>query len=132
APAVPAGPAGGVGAPAPGGSIQTLAPSPVAAGVMWAGTSTGLIHVTRDAGATWTNVTPPNLPPAGINVIDASHATAGTAYAALLSRDAHPHIYRTGDYGGHWQEISTGLTDGEIVRTVREDPVDPNLLYAGT
>jgi photosystem II stability/assembly factor-like uncharacterized protein len=124
--------AGGVGAPAPGGSIQTLAPSSVAAGVIWAGTSTGLIHVTRDGGKTWANVTPPNLPPTGINVIDASHANAGTAYAALLSRDAHPHIYRTSDFGRGWQEISTGLTDGEIVRVVREDPKDPGLLYAGT
>ena len=68
----------------------------------------------------------------GINVIDASHANAGTAYAALLSRDAHPHIYRTSDYGKSWQEISSGLADGEVVRVVREDPVDPNLLYAGT
>jgi photosystem II stability/assembly factor-like uncharacterized protein len=122
----------GVGAPAVGGSIQSLAPSPAAAGVIWAGTSNGLIHVTRDAGRTWTNVTPPNLPSTGINIIDASHANAGTAYAAALSRDAHPHIYRTSDYGQHWQEISTGLTDGEVVRVVREDPVDPNLLYAGT
>jgi hypothetical protein len=123
---------GGVGAPAPGGSIVTLAPSPVTAGVIWVGTSTGLIHVTRDNGRTWSNVTPPNLPPAGINVIDASHASAGTAYAALLSRDAHPHIYRTTDYGQKWDEVSSGLTDGEIVRVVREDPKDPNLLYAGT
>jgi photosystem II stability/assembly factor-like uncharacterized protein len=124
--------AGGVGAPAPGGSILTLAPSPVAAGVIWVGTSTGLVHMTRDGGKTWANVTPPNLPPAGINVIDASHANAGSAYAALLSRDAHPHIYRTSDYGRSWREISSGLTDGEIVRVVREDPKDPNLLYAGT
>ena len=123
---------GGVGAPAAGGSITTLAPSPVAAGVLWVGTSTGFIHVTRDAGKTWSNVTPPSLPPAGINVIEASHAQAGTAYAALLSRDAHPHIYRTTDYGQRWQEISAGLRDEGTVRVVREDPVDPNLLYAGT
>jgi photosystem II stability/assembly factor-like uncharacterized protein len=122
----------GAAAPAAGGSIQSLALSSVAAGVIWAGTSNGLIHVTRDQGKTWANVTPPNLPPSGINVIDASHANAGTAYAAALSRDAHPHIYRTSDFGRQWQEISTGLTDGEVVRVVREDPVDPNLLYAGT
>jgi photosystem II stability/assembly factor-like uncharacterized protein len=123
---------GGVGAPAIGGSIQSMAPSPVTAGVIWVGTSTGLIHVTRDGGTTWANVTPPNLPPAGINVIDPSHANAGAAYVALLSRDGHPHIYRTVNYGHSWQEISTGLVDGEIVRVVREDPVDANLLYAGT
>jgi len=122
---------GGVGAPAAGGSVTTLAPSPVTAGVIWVGTSTGFIHVTRDAGKTWTNVTPPNLPPAGINVIDASHADAGIAYAALLSRDGHPHIYRTRDFGRRWDEISSGL-DGVTARVVREDPVDPNLLYAGT
>jgi photosystem II stability/assembly factor-like uncharacterized protein len=131
-PVAPAAGGGGVGAPAPGGSIQSLAPSPVAGGVIWVGTSTGLIHVTRDGGKTWANVTPPNLPPTGINVIDASHSNAGTAYVALLSRDAHPHIYRTSNYGQSWQEISAGLTDGEIVRVVREDPVDPDLLYAGT
>jgi len=123
---------GGVGAPAQGGSITTLAPSTVAAGVIWAGTSTGLVHMTRDAGKTWTNVTPSNLPPAGINVIEASHADAGRAYAALLSRDAHPHIYRTTDYGQHWEEISTGLVDGGTARVVREDPIEPTLLYAGT
>ena len=77
---------GGVGAPAPGGSITALAPSPVNANVIWVGASTGLIHVTRDGGKTWTDVTPRDLPPAGINIIDASHANAGTAYVALLSR----------------------------------------------
>jgi len=132
APAATAETAGGVGAPAPGGSIQSLAPSPVAAGVIWVGASTGLIHVTRDGGKTWTNVTPRNLPPGGINVIDASHTNARTAYVALLSRDAHPHIFRTSDYGRQWQEISSGLADGEVVRVVREDPADPNLVYAGT
>ena len=77
-------------------------------------------------------MTPPNLPPGGINIIDASHTNPGTVHVALLSRDAHPHIYRTSDYGHAWQEISSGLTDGEIVRVVREDRVDPNLIYAGT
>jgi len=123
---------GSVSGPAPGGSIQSLAPSTVAAGLIWVGTSTGLVHVTRDSGRTWANVTPPNLPPAAVNVVDASHSKAGTAYIALLSRDAHPHIYRTSNYGESWQEISSGLPGGEIVRVVREDPVDPDLLYAGT
>jgi photosystem II stability/assembly factor-like uncharacterized protein len=131
-PPAPAAGAGGVGAAAPGGSIQSLALSPVSSATLWVGTSTGLVQLTRDGGTTWTNVTPPNLPPAGINIIDASHVNAGTAYVAVLSRDAHPHIYRTSDYGAQWQEISTGLRDGEVVRVVREDPRDPNLLYAGT
>ena len=133
APAPPPGAApAGVGAPAPGGSITTLALSPAAPGVIWVGASTGLIHVTRDGGKTWTNVTPPNLPPGSINVLDASHAQAGTAYVALLSRDAHPHLYRTADFGQSWKEISAGIADGSVARVVREDPVDPSLLYAGT
>jgi photosystem II stability/assembly factor-like uncharacterized protein len=132
APAPPPGATAGVSGAAPGGSILAMALSPVDANVIWTGASTGLIYITRDAGKTWTNVTPANLPPAGVNVIDASHANAGTAYVAMLSRDSHPHIYRTSDYGGSWQEISSGLADGWTVRVVREDPLDPNLLYAGT
>src|SRR4029079_3260934 len=60
------------------------------------------------------------------------HANESTAYAALLSRDGRPHIYRTTDFGGSWQEISSGLAEDAVVRTVREDPVDPSILYAGT
>jgi photosystem II stability/assembly factor-like uncharacterized protein len=121
-----------VSGPAAGGSIQALALSPVAAGVIWVGTSTSLVHVTRDGGKTWTNVTPKNLPPGVINVIDASHASAGTAYVALLSRDNKPHFYRTTDYGAAWQEIVNGLPDDAVARVVREDPADPSILYAGT
>ena len=123
---------GSVAGPAQGGSILTLALSTVADGVMWAGTSTELIHLTRDGGKTWKNVTPPNLPLGTVNVIDASHANVGTAYAAVLSRDSRPHVYRTTDYGAAWQEISAGLADGAVVRVVREDPADPSILYAGT
>jgi photosystem II stability/assembly factor-like uncharacterized protein len=121
-----------VSGPAPGGSITTLALSPVDAGVMWTGASTGIVHVTRDGGKTWTNVTPKSLPSGSINVIDASHHDAGTAYLALLSRDSHPHIYRTTDYGQNWQEIVSGIADDGTVRVVREDPVDASILYAGT
>lgn len=121
----------GVGAPAAGGSITTLALSPASADVIWAGTSTRLIHVTRDGGKTWTNVSPANVP-GSVNVIEASHADAGTAYATILSADGHPHVYRTTNYGGAWQEIDSGLADDGTMRVVREDPVDPNLLYAGS
>ena len=123
---------GGVSSPAPGGSITTLALSPVTAGVMWVGTSTGFVHVTRDGGTTWSNVTPPAKAPGSVNVIDASHHAPGTAYAAVLSGDRRPHIYRTSDFGRTWQEITTGMIDDGTARVVREDPVDPNLLYAGT
>jgi photosystem II stability/assembly factor-like uncharacterized protein len=121
-----------VSGPAAGGSIQSLAVSRTAAGVIWVGTSTGLMHVTRDGGRTWTNVTPPNLPPGTVNVIDASHANGATAYAALLSRDARPHYYRTSDYGASWKDITSGLPDGSVARVIREDPQDPSILYAGT
>jgi photosystem II stability/assembly factor-like uncharacterized protein len=119
------------------GTIETLAPSPVSTGEIWAGTSNGVIQLTRDGGANWTNVTPADLPedafPAQIHIIDASHDSAGTAYAAAEGLwDMHPYIYRTRDFGAHWQTIVTGLPDDAAVRVVREDPVDPNLLYAGT
>ncbi|HEX4684339.1 MAG TPA: hypothetical protein VH277_16595, partial [Gemmatimonadaceae bacterium] len=121
----------GVGAPAAGGSITALAPSPVNASVMWVGTSTRMVHVTRDGGRTWTNVSPPSV--AGtVNVIDASHADAAAAYVAIQSNDARPHLYRTSDYGRTWTEITNGLAEDGTMRTVREDPVDPNLLYAGS
>lgn len=123
---------GGVGAAAAGGSITALAPSPIRADVIWVGASTGLIHVTRDGGKTWSDVTPKALPPSSINIIDASHADPGTAYVALLSRDAHPHFYRTTDYGATWQDISAGIGDDGTARVIREDPKDPQLLYAGT
>ena len=133
APAPPPAPGGaGVSGAAPGGSIQSLAVSDVNPGVLWVGASSGLIQLTKDGGKTWSNVTPPNLPPGSANVIDASHADAGVAYVAFLSRDGHPHLYRTRTYGAAWQEISSGLTDGEVVRTIREDPKDPSILYAGT
>ncbi len=122
----------GVAAGTGGGTIQAMAASSLAAGEIWVGTNTGVVQLTRDGGQTWSNVTPPDLPSGGINVIDPSHTHDGTAYLALLSRDSHPHIYRTTDFGAHWDEIVNGLPDGFVVRVVREDPVDANLLYAGT
>jgi len=115
-------------------SIQTLAPSPVAAGEIWAGTSNGVIQVTRDNGGSWTDVTPKGIPVRGaVNIIDPSHHDAGTAYAAVNAfGDDHPYIYRTTDFGRDWQPIAAGLPQDAAVRVVREDPVDPDLLYAGT
>ena len=131
-PAAPPAAGGGRASAGGGGTIQSMALSPVAAGTIWTGSSNGVVQVTRDGGATWTPVTPPGMPPGGVNIIDGSHKNPGTAYVALLSRDAHPHVYRTTDYGHAWQEITNGLADGDVMRVVREDPTDPNLLYAGT
>lgn len=125
----PGGPAG----PAVGGaSIQAFAPSPAAAGVIWVGSSNGLVHLTRDGGRSWSDVTPPDLPPGAINIVDAGHHDPATAYVVLLSRDNQPHIYRTTDFGRRWQEVVTGIARGAVARVVREDPANPDLLYAGT
>jgi photosystem II stability/assembly factor-like uncharacterized protein len=117
-----------------GAAIESLAPSPVSAGEIWAGTNNGLIQLTRDGGKTWQNVTPAGLPErGGVTFIDASHHAAGTAYAAVsVFGDDQPYLYRTSDYGRSWQKIVSGLADDVKARVVREDPVDANLLYSGT
>src|SRR5205085_400535 len=118
------------------GVIYTIAPSPVAAGQIWVGTDTGLIHLTRDGGATWKNVTPAGLSDwSKVSVIDAGHFDAGTAYAAVDRHrldDLGPHIFRTHDSGATWKEISHGIPAGAYVRAVREDLVRKGLLFAGT
>jgi photosystem II stability/assembly factor-like uncharacterized protein len=118
------------------GVIYALAPSPVSAGTIWAGTDDGLIHVTHDGGSTWTDVTPPDLVPwAKVSIMDAGHADSLTAYAAINTiriDDHRPHIYRTHDGGRTWVHITTGIPDGGIVNVVREDPVRRGLLFAGT
>ncbi len=118
------------------GVIYTLAPSPVDTKTIWAGTDDGLIHVTRDGGATWKNVTPPALVPwAKVSLMDASHSDPNTAYAAvntLRLDDVRPHIFRTRDGGATWTRIVRGIPDGTITNVVREDPRRKGLLFAGT
>jgi hypothetical protein len=116
------------------GVIQTIAPSAAKAGVIWVGTSTGLVQLTRDAGKTWQNVTPPGVPErAAFILIEASPLNGDTAYAiATAFPDSHPYIYRTRDAGQTWQKIVTGLPEKGIARVVREDPARPGLAYAGT
>jgi len=122
------------------GVIYTIAPSAVAAGEIWTGSDTGLIHLTRDGGKTWSNVSPTNVSPpvspySKISIIEAGHFDAGTAYAAVdrhRLNDIGPYIYRTHDFGKTWTRINNGIPDGAYVRTVREDPVSKGLLYAGT
>jgi photosystem II stability/assembly factor-like uncharacterized protein len=118
------------------GVIYTVAPSPLDAGRIWAGTDDGLIHLTTDGGAHWTDTTPAQLTPwQKISIIDASHFDAQTAYAAINTirlDDLRPHIYRTRDSGKSWMEIRTGIPDGETVNVVREDTQRKGLLFAGT
>ena len=118
------------------GVIYTIAPSPLAAGLIWVGTDDGLIQVTRDDGKTWHNVTPPDLTPwSKVGILDASRHDANTVYAAIdrhRLEDQKPHIYRTHDGGKTWQEIVKGIPEGSYTNAVREDPVRKGLLYAGT
>ena len=120
------------------GVIYTLAPSPLDGDRIWAGTDDGLIHVTRDGGATWADVTPPALrdrPWSKVSLLEASHFDAGTAYAAINTfrlDDLRPHVYRTRDLGRTWTEIVAGLPDGAVVNAVREDPQRRGLLFAGS
>jgi photosystem II stability/assembly factor-like uncharacterized protein len=118
------------------GVIYAVAPSFKDANTIWAGTDDGLIHITRDAGKTWQNVTPPQLTPwSKVSIIEAGHYDAGTAYAAINTfrlDDLRPHIYLTRDFGKNWAEITKGLADNAPVNVVREDPVRKGLLFAGS
>ena len=118
------------------GVIYAVAPSYRNVNLLWAGTDDGLIHLTRNGGKTWKNVTPPDLTAwSKVSMIDASHFDTETAYAAINRirlDDLHPHIYRTHDGGKTWQQIVKGLPDDAPVNTVREDPVRKGLLFCGT
>jgi hypothetical protein len=118
------------------GVIYAVAPSPIDGRVIWAGTDDGLIHVTHNGGAEWTNVTPPALVPwAKVSILEASHFDPGTAYAAvnaLRLDDLRPHIYRTRDAGQRWVEITRGLPTDGVINVVREDPQRRGLLFAGS
>ena len=117
-------------------TVFSIAPSPLAKGLIWAGTDDGLIQITRDEGKNWTNVTPKDLPEwSRVSLIEASPHDAGTAYVAVdrhQNDDLAPYIYKTTDYGATWSRITTGIPNGVFVRAVREDPKKKGLLYAGT
>ena len=116
------------------GVIQTIAPSRAKPGIIWVGTSTGLVQLTRDYGKTWQNVTPSALPErSAVILIEASLLEADTAYViATAWPDSHPYIYRTRDAGKTWQKIVAGLPEKGLARVVREDPARKGLVYAGT
>ncbi|HVZ50265.1 MAG TPA: glycosyl hydrolase, partial [Gemmatimonadaceae bacterium] len=117
-------------------TIYALAESPVTAGVLWAGSDDGLIHVTRDGGATWQKVTPPGYGTLTRTAgIDASHFDAGRAYVAAnryQQDDYTPYFWKTTDFGRTWTAISAGIPVGAYARSIREDPVRRGLLYAAT
>jgi photosystem II stability/assembly factor-like uncharacterized protein len=119
------------------GVIYTVAPSPLDASLLWVGTDDGLIHVTRDGGRTWQDVTPQALAPwAKVSLVEASHFDRDTAWAAINTfrlDDTRPHVYRTRDGGRSWTHVTAGMPDDEgVVNAVREDPGRRDLLYAGS
>jgi photosystem II stability/assembly factor-like uncharacterized protein len=118
------------------GVVYAIAPSPVERGMIWCGTDDGLIWRTRDGGANWDNVTPPQLTAwSKIGVIEASRFDSRTAYAAVDRHrldDFSPYVYRTRDGGASWSLAVSGLPPGDPVNVVREDPARRGLLYAGT
>ena len=118
-----------------GNAISALSPSPLRAGAMWAGTSNAQIQMTAD-GASWHNVTPPNLPAnTAVEQIEASPHNIDTAFFVMehhTANDFAPYIFRTRDGGKTWNRVVTGIPEGELVRVVREDSVRAGLLYAGT
>ena len=119
-------------------TIFTVMESPVQAGTIWTGSDDGLVHLSRDGGKNWSNVTPPkNIMPEWIqiNSLEASPHDPATAYlAATMYKwdDNKPYLYKTSDYGKNWKKITNGIPDTAFTRVIREDPNKRGLLYAGT
>ena len=118
------------------GVVYAIAPSYVDSNTVWAGTDDGLIHVTRNGGKTWANVTPPQMGAWWkVAQLDASHTDANTVYAAINTLrldDQRPHLFRTRDGGKTWTEIVAGIAADAPTNTIREDPKRRGLLFAGS
>ena len=118
------------------GTIFSVAPGKRDVRVIWTGSDDGLVHLTRDGGRRWTNVTPPDMPAFGrVSQIDASPFDGATAYVSVrrpLLDDMAPHIFRTTDYGRSWTKIVMGIRADAYVHAVRADPTRRGLLYAAT
>jgi photosystem II stability/assembly factor-like uncharacterized protein len=116
--------------------VFALAPSPRDRNVIWAGSDDGLVHLTRDAGRSWTDVTPQGIPHfIRFAIIDASTHDTGTAYAAAHRYrldDTGVYLYKTHDGGKHWTTITNGIPHGSFAWSIRQDPVKADLLYAAT
>ena len=118
------------------GVIFAFAESPKQKGVLWAGSDDGLVHVSRDNGKTWQNVTPNDMAIyTRVSLIEPSHFAAGTAYIAanrFQLADDKPYLWKTTDFGTSWMRIDAGIDPTEFTRTIREDDEKQGLLYAGT
>ena len=116
-------------------TIFYIVESALEKGFIWVGSDDGLVHLTRDGGANWENVSPRHGSEAQINAIELSPHDQATAYLAVTGyklNDFRPYIYKTTDYGRKWQRLDKGLPEDAFVRVVREDPAQKGLLYAGT
>lgn len=117
-------------------TVFALAPSYHDVNTIWAGSDDGKIHITRNGGKNWTDITPKDLPKfSRVSIIDESKHNPGTAYVAANRYqvdDRQPYVYRTTDYGKTWTKIITGIANGHFARAVREDHVRPGLLFLGT
>ena len=118
------------------GTVYSIAPSRFDADTVWAGSDDGLVHVTRDGGATWSNVTPPDMPQhTRVSAIDASPHEPATAYVAgkrYEMADRRPYLWKTNDYGATWTRIQNGIAADHFTHVVREDPERRGLLFCGT
>jgi len=117
------------------GVLSYIKESATEKGVIWTGSNDGLVYLTRDEGAHWVNVTPKGLKQTLINAIEVSTHNPATAYIATTRykfNDFAPAIYKTTNYGKSWTNISNGIPYGAFTRVVREDPINKNLLFAGT
>lgn len=118
------------------GTIFAFAESPCQRGLLWAGSDDGLIHVSRDDGQTWEQVTPQDLPEwALISIIEPSPSDPAVAYVAATCYkldDFTPYLYKTNDYGKTWSKITSGIPADDFTRVIRADPVRPGLLFAGS
>ena len=117
-------------------TVFVLAPSSHDVNTIWAGSDDGKIHITRNGGKNWTDITPKDLPKfSRVSIIDESLHNPGTLYIAANRYqvdDRQPYVFRTQDYGKTWTKIVKGVADGHFARAVREDPVRPGLLFLAT